>query len=146
MVQFFTVLYSFRVAKITDENNSPMLIIFYRPHKCKVRCFRSPSKYFMLKHKKQHKRNNYQKPAQWVMCVSNLLKLVKRASNLTEKLLIVQIKRGCHQQNATLHDANTHMTRIHMCLDHREQNCSSSHKQSSPLHSVYILNTYVYYM
>ena len=76
------------------------------------------------------------------MCANNLLKLVKRASNLTEKLLIVQTKRGCHQQHATLHDAKTHVTTDYIYLDHREQNSSSSHTQSSPLLGVYILNTF----
>jgi hypothetical protein len=92
---------------------------------------------------KPHKQNNYQKPAQSVMCAHNLLKIESKERNsLEQKLLIVQIKRGCHQQYATLHDANIHVTTDHKYLDHREQNIAAA--TDSPVHcTVFISLTHI---
>jgi len=54
-----------------------------------------------------------------VFCTSRsiwyLLKLVNGAIHSTQKQFIVQIKHGCHQQNATLHDASrTHAWHLYI--------------------------------
>jgi hypothetical protein len=41
-------------------------------------------------------------------------------------MLIVQIKRCCHQQEATLHNANTHVTTVYIYVEHREQNIAAA--------------------
>ena len=72
----------------------------------------------------------------------NLLQLVNGALHSTQKRFIVQIKSGCHQQHATLHDASriTHVTCTYLLIGHGHQNSSNSHTKSSPPHSVYIHN------
>jgi hypothetical protein len=40
--------------------------------------------------------------------------------------LIMQIKRSCHEQPATLHDANTHVITDYIYLDPREQNIATA--------------------
>jgi len=61
-------------------------------------------------------------------------KSVNSAIHSIQKWFIVQIKCGCHQQHATLHDTSrAHITHTHthiniyMYLGHGQQNSSSSH-------------------